>query len=114
MRYERGVNRCAELARGHRGEQWRNVAYWCPACKFRHSIRVREDDAPRPSWTFDGNFERPTFTPSVDYSDIRCHHVVTSGMIAFQNDCTHAMKGQTVELPFVDQEGYELDATPSP
>ena len=28
-----------------------------------------------------------------------CHHFVTEGKIQFCGDCTHALRGQTVELP---------------
>lgn len=42
--------------------------HWCPACKHVHCFTVegpgwRKDGGPR--WTFDGNLERPTFSPSM-------------------------------------------------
>lgn len=30
---------------------------------------------------------------------MRCHSFVTEGRIRFLDDCTHALKGQTVDLP---------------
>lgn len=44
----RGVLRTIE--NGHLG-------FWCPGCEEMHVLS--------PGWTFDGNYERPTFSPSV-------------------------------------------------
>ncbi len=85
-------------------------------------IRVREDGKNEGgAWGFDGNYERPTFSPSVlvrgkrritdeEYARIRtgesvevpdmiCHSFVRNGQIEFLGDCTHALAGQTVPLP---------------
>jgi hypothetical protein len=113
--YTQGRNRCAELRPGSFGNQYRNIAYWCPGCKERHHIRVRGENVERPSWGFNENFERPTFDPSIHYTPGYCHHHVIDGRIHFCTDCSrHTLGGQVVELPFVDEEGYELSATPSP
>jgi len=32
-------------------------------------------------------------------SEYRCHSFVRDGRIEFLSDCTHALKGQTVDLP---------------
>lgn len=105
------ANRCAEAPRGTYGD-YRNVFYWCPGCKERHNIRVREEGVPRPSWNWNGSLTAPTFEPSVHYVD-RCHHHVREGKIEYCNDCIHDLKGQTVDLPPVDEEGYKLDAPTS-
>lgn len=34
------------------------LSYWCQGCEEVHHVRV-------PGWTFDGNLEAPTFSPSV-------------------------------------------------
>jgi hypothetical protein len=34
-----------------------NLGFWCPGCEEMHVVS--------PGWTFDGNYERPTFSPSV-------------------------------------------------
>lgn len=64
-----------------------------------------------PHWGFNGDFERPTFTPSilsrweewqgegVPPKQHICHSFVTDGRIQFLADCTHALAGQTVDLP---------------
>lgn len=103
------------------------IAFWCPGCDEAHQIRVGVPD--RPSWTFNGNAERPTFSPSVlvrsghfaphfdghcwctfykenppepgetPFACSVCHTFVTDGRIQFLGDCTHALAGQTVDLP---------------
>lgn len=74
--------------------------FHCPGCGHGHSFRVTGDSS-RPQWAFNGDVEKPTFTPSLLYEDpaTRCHSNVTDGKITFHGDCHHAMKGQTVELP---------------
>ena len=64
------------------------------------------------SWTFDGNLESPTFSPSfkhftsmpdgsraADFVPWCCHYVLTAGVLNYCSDCTHAMAGQSVPLP---------------
>lgn len=86
----------------------------CPGCEDMHCIQV--GDGPGPRWGFNGNYERPTFTPSVlvrwnEPSDVEgefddpakdremvCHSFVTDGQIQFLGDCTHKLGGQTVPL----------------
>lgn len=67
----------------------------CPACGYGHLFDSR--------WTFNGNVDSPTFTPSMlvnasgKYGKV-CHSFVTDGKIRFLNDCQHELAGQTVEL----------------
>jgi hypothetical protein len=99
------------------------VTFWCPACDDSHIIGIA---APaRTVWNFNGNGDAPTFTPSVlmeyeraeppvtfeNLDEYRrkpwpqtkkryvCHSYVTNGRIQFLPDCTHALAGQTVDLP---------------
>ncbi|MEN6538912.1 MAG: DUF6527 family protein [Mizugakiibacter sp.] len=70
----------------------------------------------RPHWTFNGDLERPTFGPSInsrwkrwaghDQPSIECvcHSFIRDGRIQFLNDCTHALAGQTVDLPEIEDE----------
>jgi len=75
--------------------------FWCPGCERAHAFDQR--------WTFNGDYEKPTFAPSLlctapYYGDMEpyvCHSFVTDGRIQFLNDCTHKLIGQTVELPVV-------------
>lgn len=82
--------------------------YWfhCPGCGNDHAFTVGPQYSPgeqRARWTFNGDFEKPTFSPSLlcnnNYPESRCHSFVTDGQIQFLNDCWHSLKGQTVELP---------------
>lgn len=56
-----------------------------------------------PGWSFNGDLDRPTFSPSIlvypSHKQGRCHSFVRDGKIEFLGDCDHALKGQTVELP---------------
>ena len=80
------------------------VMIWCPGCDSAHGPNVSPG-----RWTFNGDLEKPTFSPSllVTYSGgdasaglpAVCHSFVTDGRIQFLNDSTHALAGQTVDLP---------------
>jgi hypothetical protein len=92
----------------------------CPGCKTGHFFNG--------GWKYNGEPNSPTITPSilVEYTelpdpmpekgedgkyptredgkilgckDMRCHSFVTGGKIQFLDDCTHELKGQTVDLP---------------
>jgi len=90
-------------------------AHWCPGCKEMHILPDR--------WTFDGNLENPTFSPSFKHSFIQrvfvngewtgewkrdaggntipyiCHYNLIAGQLQFCVDSTHALAGKTVSLP---------------
>ena len=98
------------------------LSFWCPGCNEAHPLNSK-------TGTWNGDFVRPTFTPSVLYTAghfaphwkegdncwctywrenpddppaftcMRCHSFVTDGRIQFLSDCTHSLVGQTVELP---------------
>lgn len=104
----------------------------CPGCNRNHSVVVAAGQ-----WTFNGDVERPTFSPSVlvksgHYADHhtagdpcwctynaehpdepsgfdcqRCHSFVRDGRIQFLGDCTHKLAGQTVDLPGDRKESHE-------
>ena len=85
----------------------------CPGCGTTHGIDDR--------WQFNGDGERPTFSPSLlvrsghyvtgqtreqcascsgGYKACGvCHSFIRDGKIQFLGDCTHALAGQTVDLP---------------
>lgn len=69
--------------------------FWCPGCEHAHHIDTKR-------WTFDGNLERPTVSPSLlNYAGNdtpRCHIFVKAGRIQYLGDCTHDLAGQTVEM----------------
>ncbi len=72
--------------------------FFCPGCRCNHSYDVRHDGG-RPAWQFNGDMERPTFTPSLHYTERVCHLHLTAGRIQFLADSTHKLAGQTVDLP---------------
>lgn len=90
----------------------RYVCIECPGCDGPHVLPIEREQSPK--WTFNGSLERPTLTPSIlvtyngadadtpDGCPAVCHSFVTDGRIQFLDDSTHALKGQTVELPELD------------
>lgn len=70
-----------------------------------HTIQHGAGSGPR--WGWNGDVDRPTFTPSIlvryvtgaKARHVTCHSFVTDGLIQFLGDCTHSLAGQTVELP---------------
>ena len=108
------------MPRVRRTEQ--GISFKCPGCGDNHAIPTTGPHA----WGFNGNYDRPTLTPSVlvrsghyaphwkqgdacwcgkDYGFecYRCHSFVENGQIRFLADCTHKLAGQTVDLAEVEQ-----------
>lgn len=99
------------------------VRFKCPGCGMSHHLYTQEvpPTVVGPRWTWNMDVERPTLTPSIlargaFRSDVEdedndwdgaaiCHSFVTDGRIQFLNDCTHALAGQTVDLPDLGVEG---------
>lgn len=84
--------------------------FHCPGCKGTHAYwlaHAKGHDGP--IWHFNGNQERPTFTPSLrvqsrnESGDTVCHLFVTDGQIIYCGDSTHELAGKTV--PMVSFEG---------
>lgn len=91
-------------------------AHWCPGCDECHAIHVDTPNSSGARWTFDGNADAPTFSPSINIRSGRfvdmyyvdeedppesaiCHYFLHAGRLEFLGDCTHALAGQTVDLP---------------
>lgn len=53
-------------------------------------------------WTWNGDTEKPTLRPSVltiqSWAGVRCHTWVNDGQAQFLDDCSHELRGQTVEM----------------
>ena len=92
----------------------------CPANHF-HYIYTETLNRQRHKWKFNGDFEKPTFSPSINErtgyfvdkkckgddkwlkeNSYHCHFIVTNGMIHFCGDCSHDLKNQTLPLPEVE------------
>lgn len=87
------------------------MLFHCPGCKYGHGIRSappKNPDYPNQAvWTFNGDLEKPTFSPSYltgtkNFTERRCHSYIKDGMIEFLSDCWHPLAGQTVELPDIN------------
>lgn len=68
--------------------------FWCPGCGHYHRFEEGR-------WSFNGDYERPTFSPSLLCSpgtEMQCHLFVRDGRIEFLGDCRHELAGQTVEM----------------
>lgn len=104
---------------------YRMLIFWCQGCGEAHGVSVeRPPGQPGPVWGWNGDIERPTFTPSVLVTrktwtppvtpknldewkrapweqhpvDNVCHTFVTDGRIQYLSDCTHHLAGQTVDM----------------
>jgi len=90
----------------------------CPACKCHHAVATQAPNHCGAKWTWNGSMTTPTFYPSLLVSWGQgperevCHSWVENGFIRFLSDCTHALRGQTLELPFV-QSLEETDPPPT-
>ena len=78
----------------------------CPACKCGHLFYLNNPRSGKPQWSFNGDFDKPTFKPSMliypNEQQKRCHSFVTDGKIQFLSDCGHDMAGTVVELEELD------------
>lgn len=113
--------------------------FWCPGCETQHRIQHGEGSGPRWTWngsvdapTFQPSInivyavlsETARATNAafwVDHGrymtreelpcDVRnvCHSFVTDGRIQYLADCTHALAGQTVDLPRFDWDESPTD-----
>lgn len=104
-----------------------HLLLWCPGCEQAgwgglHQIGYQGDGAtPEPVWSWNGDRERPTVTPSLLVTrneDEKCHSYITDGSWVYQADSTHALAGQTVPLPdlpdWVTQEADDSSGEPEP
>lgn len=86
------------------------LTLWCPGCGHEKHVPVLDHPD---AWQWNGNEEHPTLYPSIDQTARwpegvrRCHSFVRGGSIQYLGDCTHALAGQTVDLPPVDREERE-------
>lgn len=75
--------------------------HWCEGCRSEHVIDVR-NDGQHPAWTFNGDFNKPTFEPSINYWKVVCHYFVKDGKIIYCADSTHKFAGKSI--PLIDLE----------
>jgi hypothetical protein len=89
--------------------------HWCPACEEMHPL-------PDNGWTFSGDVNKPTFSPSFKHGGLRtvnvdgvwtgewvrgadgkpvdgtCHYIITDGTIQFCSDSWHK-RSDIVAMP---------------
>lgn len=100
------------------------VSFWCEGCEMYHGVTI--DKTKSPSWDFNGDYEKPTFSPSIrvriphpeGYSirdtapvgwngkvvDHICHSFITDGEIQYLSDSTHELAGWTIDLKQLEDE----------
>ena len=103
----------AQRATLERSEGEVRLLFHCPGCQMLHGPRVEGEAG---VWQWNGSLELPTLSPSIlvsgkrprpgqdpasgePWPDFVCHSFVRDGRIQFLGDCTHALAGQTVDLP---------------
>lgn len=106
----------------HSDGQLSGYTFWCPGCQMRHQVSTAwsfNGDLEHPTFQpsvlvrsghyartppvmgecyCDWNERYPDKEPLAMYC-VRCHSFVTNGKIQFLPDCSHALAGQTVDLP---------------
>jgi len=67
--------------------------FFCPGCNCAHGFNNR--------WTWNGDKDNPTISPSLlSWGETsKCHSFIKNGKIQFLNDCSHSLKGTTIEVP---------------
>ena len=95
--------------------------HWCPACEEMHPLPH--------SWDFDGNVEKPTFSPSFAQTFVHwtegvdeetnlgrgekqhrlCHYIITGGIINFCSDSWHRRTDSVPMPPIPEHLRSEID-----
>lgn len=82
------------------------IIFHCPGCKTEHPFIINSKS--RPNWNWNGDFEKPTFSPSLlcnpSMPEHRCHLFLTDGKIHYLDDCHHELKNQVVDLPELNED----------
>lgn len=97
--------------------------FYCPGCKSNHIFYVEKpsrhwcslcykdhlpvcEGAERKGgyqWKFNGNWEKPTFEPSlVNYGHPHCHLNLQDGILKYCGDSHHSLSGKQIPLEPVD------------
>ena len=93
--------------------------HWCPACQEMHPLPD--------SWTFNGNVERPTFSPSFkttfthwtggvaesghglgERQERICHYIIADGKIHFCADSWHG-RSDVADMPDLPRDLTDTD-----
>ncbi|MDR1718056.1 MAG: hypothetical protein LBS20_19640 [Prevotella sp.] len=80
--------------------------FYCQGCRRRHHVWT--DRNSRPYWDFNGDTDRPAISPSIlvtyptPSGNRICHSFIQAGHIRYLADCSHGLRGQTLELCDID------------
>lgn len=78
------------------------LLFHCPGCGRTHPYHA-ENHPGRPRWSWNGDGDKPTFTPSLlvyaSETTPRCHLFLTNGMIHYCADSEHELAGRIVPCP---------------
>jgi hypothetical protein len=80
--------------------------FWCPGCGHAHCYYTGAQERESHRWQFDGNTQKPTFSPSLlcrwnegePPIEKRCHLFVRNGMIEYCGDSSHSLAGKTIPM----------------
>ena len=83
------------------------VEHFCPGCNQMHLFAIEKPFNNGAQWTWNGDVNKPTFHPSMNIVDrgiegdmhSSCHYWLKEGKIQYLSDCTHKLKGKTIDLP---------------
>lgn len=84
--------------------------FFCEGCNMHHQVWTQTPG--KPQWSFNGDLEKPTFSPSllVRYPqwdgekqvEKVCHSFIKDGLIQYLGDCTHKFANMTIPIKPVD------------
>ncbi len=85
----------------------KELVFTCPACQYGHSFRIERGslNADAPVWQWNGDLEKPTFTPSLMVNrgtERQCHLFVRDGLIEYLHDCVHPLSGCAVIMQEIE------------
>ncbi len=96
------MNEISALVNNSDGSE--GVMFYCHGCKMSHMPIVKAGHYHTKVCQWNGSLDKPTFKPSIKVQypwkgiEQLCHSYVTDGKIQYLGDCTHELKGQTIEL----------------
>jgi hypothetical protein len=73
--------------------------YQCEGCGYTHCFALLNEGGHH-AWN--GDFIKPTVWPSLLENKTEgkiCHSFIKDGSIQYLNDCTHHLRGKTIDLP---------------
>lgn len=104
------------ITQTHEGITWDSLMFVCPGCvaggpegyEGVHTLPVNSE-VKQPSWTWNGDLEKPTLMPSIKSQGYcLCHSFLTDGLFKFLDDCDHPLVGQSVPMPDLPEWATEL------